>query len=148
QATPGELRQKLPQARDALIETHAFYQGGLPADEQERRLAFARDWPPSGGLSAPQRLTPAARSPLMYTGLVLAREGPAAGDGDNLSGGLIAELSLGGLRSAFLPDCDTGVGEYLPAEGVQSLQQAFHMAGCPNVIASLWPVLDAPTGAL
>ena len=120
----------------------------LRAAEEERRLAFVRDWPPSGGLSAPRDLAPTARSPLIYTGLILAREGPAPGEGVELSGGLIAELSLGGLRSAFLPDCDTGVGEYLPAEGVQSLQEAFHLAGCPNVIASLWPVPDAPTRAL
>ncbi len=148
EATPKALRQALPQAGDALIETHAFYRKKLRTDEQERRLAFVRDWPPAGGLAAPRDLAPTARSPLIYTGLILAREGRAPGEGVELSGGLIAELSLGGLRSAFLPDCDTGVGEYLPAEGVQSLQEAFHLAGCPNVIASLWPVADAPTEAL
>jgi hypothetical protein len=148
EATPVALCQTLPQVGDALIETHGFYRQDLWAAEQERRLAFVRDWPPSTGLSGPRGLTPAARSPLFYTGLILARSGRAPGEGVELSGGLIAELSLGGLRSAFLPDCDTGVGEYLPAEGVQSLQEAFHLAGCPNVIASLWRVPDAPTQAL
>ena len=148
QATPGALCKALPQAGDALIETHAFYREDLQAAEEERRLAFIRDWPPSGGLSAPRGLAPVARSPLFYTGLILAPDGRVPGESGELSGGLIAELSLGGLRSAFLPDCDTGVGEYLPAEGVQSLQEAFHLAGCPNVIASLWPVPDAPTRAL
>ena len=148
QATPGALCRALARANDALIETHAFYRKDLRAAEQESRLAFIRDWPPSGGLSAPQRLAPAVRSPFFYTGLILAPECSDVGGGQELSGGLIADLSLEGLRSAFLPDCDTGVGEYLPAEGVQSLQDAFHLAGCPNVIASLWPVADAPTRAL
>jgi hypothetical protein len=148
EATPKALRQALPLAGDALIETHAFYRKELRTDEQERRLAFVRDWPPAGGLAAPRDLAPTARSPLIYTGLILAPEGPAPGEGVELSGGLIAELSLAGLRSAFLPDCDTGLGENLPAEGVQSLQEAFHLAGCPNVIASLWQVPDTPTQAL
>src|SRR5205085_11898789 len=39
-------------------------------------------------------------------------------------------------------------GTRLSGEGVQSLQRAFHLAGCPNVIASLWKVNDAATAAL
>jgi CHAT domain-containing protein len=31
---------------------------------------------------------------------------------------------------------------------VQGLQRAFHLAGCPNVVASLWKVNDAATAAL
>ena len=31
---------------------------------------------------------------------------------------------------------------------MQGLQRAFHLAGCPNVVASLWKVNDAATAAL
>jgi tetratricopeptide (TPR) repeat protein len=148
QATPGALCRALPGARDALIETHAFYRAELWAAEEERRLAFVRDWPPSGGLAAPRGLALGTGSPIFYTGLILAPEGPGPGEGDALPGGLIADLPLEALRSALLAGCDTGQGEYLPAEGVQSLQAAFHLAGCRNVIASLWQVPDEPTRAL
>ena len=40
------------------------------------------------------------------------------------------------------------VGELTEGEGVQGLQRAFHLAGCPDVIASLWQVDDAATAAL
>src|SRR5262249_25774425 len=64
QATSGALCKALPRARDALIETHAFYRADLRVAEEERRRAFVRDWPPSGGLAAPRGLALAARSPL------------------------------------------------------------------------------------
>src|SRR5207244_12891824 len=43
---------------------------------------------------------------------------------------------------------ETVRGEYTGGKGVENLQQAFHLAGGPNVIASLWKVNDAATAAL
>src|SRR5262245_49995189 len=40
------------------------------------------------------------------------------------------------------------LGELTEGEGVIGLQRAFHAAGCPDVIGSLWKVDDAATAAL
>ena len=47
-----------------------------------------------------------------------------------------------------LSACNTGVGQILKGEGVQSLARAFAMAGCQNVLMSLWPVSDQSTAIL
>src|SRR5206468_3543789 len=44
--------------------------------------------------------------------------------------------------------CQTGLGEVADGQCVQNLQRAFHVAGCKNVIASLWSVPDESTAAL
>ena len=57
-------------------------------------------------------------------------------------------MPLKGLRLAVLSACETGLGELTESEGVEGLQRAFHLAGCPHVIASLWKVDDDATLAL
>ena len=48
----------------------------------------------------------------------------------------------------MLSACQTGLGEVADRECVFNLQHAFHLAGCQNVVASLWSVPDEPTAAL
>src|SRR5262249_40434185 len=83
----------------------------------------------------------AGRNPLGFVGLVLA-------NGETVSGLSIVDLPLENLRLVTLSACETGLGELTGGEGVQGLQRAFHLAGCPNVVASLWKVNDAATAAL
>jgi CHAT domain-containing protein len=87
----------------------------------------------------PRRL--AAKNPLGFTGLVLA-------NGEVLTGLSLIDLALENLRLITLSACETGLGDYTGGEGVQGLQSAFHLAGCPNVVASLWKVNDEATAAL
>jgi CHAT domain-containing protein len=57
-------------------------------------------------------------------------------------------MDLSGVRLVTLSACETGLGEQTGGKGVENLQAAFHLAGCPNVVASLWKVDDPATAAL
>ena len=65
-----------------------------------------------------------------------------------LTGEAIASLDLSRLELAVLSACQTGLGTVADRECVFNLQYAFHLAGCSNVVASLWSVPDEPTAAL
>jgi CHAT domain-containing protein len=47
-----------------------------------------------------------------------------------------------------LAACETALGKETPSGGVDGLARAFHYAGAPSVIASLWDAGDADTGYL
>jgi CHAT domain-containing protein len=85
--------------------------------------------------------------PLGYVGLALAGANDSKADGI-LTGLGIVDLPLEKLHLCMLSACETGLGELTEGEGVVGLQRAFHVAGCPNVIGSLWKVNDAGTAAL
>jgi CHAT domain-containing protein len=137
-ATAAKLAEALPKARVAHLATHGEFQADAFADEQRRLAAARRDWE-LGQTREARRV--AARNPLGYVGLVLA-------GGERLSGLSILDLDLSGVRLVTLSACETGLGERTGGKGVENLQAAFHLAGCPNVVASLWKVDDAATAAL
>ena len=107
---------------------------------------YARGW-------LGERVGVGARNPLVLSGLVLAgtnRQGKeeATNDRGLLTAETIAGLNLDGLDLAMLSACETGLGEVADGEGVFGLQRAFHLAGCKNVVASLWKVDDEAPAAL
>jgi CHAT domain-containing protein len=65
-----------------------------------------------------------------------------------VTGELLVSQPLSNLRLCVLSACETGLGKLTGGEGVMGLQRAFHLAGCPNVVASLWRVNDEATAAL
>jgi CHAT domain-containing protein len=98
-----------------------------------------------------ERIGLGSKHPLGYVGLALAgaNDPASAGpDGGILTGLGIIDLPLEKLRLCVLSACETGLGELTEGEGVIGLQRAFHVAGCPNVVGSLWEVDDAATAAL
>src|SRR5262245_5627506 len=136
-ATAKLLVEALPKARYVHLATHGFFAEKELDIERNRERESLQSWH-AGGEGARGL---AARNPLGFTGLVLA-------NGEVLSGLSLVDLPLENLRLVTLSACETGLGDVIRTEGVQGLQRAFHLAGCPNVVASLWNVNDASTAAL
>src|SRR5262249_47501164 len=132
--------------------THGFFNEKDFRAEQQRAAEALRNWQFSmerpGGLGGAGA---GALSPLSYTGLVLAganhpeKAGP---DGGILTRQMLLGLDLRRLDLAVLSACQTGLGEVADGQCVQNLQRGFPVAGCRNVVASLWSVPDESTAAL
>jgi CHAT domain-containing protein len=75
-----------------------------------------------------------------------------AGTGENGETKLYTEeiynLTLQKTRLIILSACETASGDLVKGEGVISLSRAFTMAGCPNIITSLWKADDFSTAYL
>jgi CHAT domain-containing protein len=149
-ATWAALKEALPQARYAHLATHGFFNAQALLAERRRQEQLGKAW-----AFDLERTTPLVglglRSPLSYTGLVLAGANqPEAAQEAVVTGEALVELPLEGLRLCVLSACETGLGVpgRVAGESVQGLPRALHLAGCPNVVASLWPVNDQATAAL
>jgi CHAT domain-containing protein/predicted negative regulator of RcsB-dependent stress response len=149
-ATPRKLCEALPRADFAYLTAHGRFEAEKLRAEKQQLEEYLSNWRFDGGPRTPG-IGLGKRSPLSYVYLILARPTPSieAGRGEeNLTGSAIAQLSLDGLRLVVLSACETGVGEYTEGEGVQGLQRAFHLAGCANVVATLWRVDEEATRVL
>jgi CHAT domain-containing protein/Tfp pilus assembly protein PilF len=153
-ADVSRLLRELPQARLAHLATHGFFNQKEFQREQQRALQQSTELLRSGTIESERvglRISTGASNPLAYTGLVLAganqpeKAGPYAGI---LPGETLLDVDLRKLELAVLSACQTGLGPVARGECVHNLQQAFHIAGCPNVVASLWSVPDDSTAAL
>jgi CHAT domain-containing protein len=147
-AATAPLRRELEKVRYAHIATHGFFadktfRSVLQLDE---KLFARRQWL-DGRIG--ERIGEGSRSPLVLSGLVCAGANlPDTPDRGILSADAIAGLLLDDLQLAVFSACDSGLGDVAGGEGVYGLQRAFHIAGCKNVVASLWKVDDAATAAL
>lgn len=150
-AGTARIIAELPKARWAVFATHGFFadpsmRSAMQLDEAAFRETLRND---RGGV--------VSRNPLLLSGLVFSganlprpidSKGVPHGDGGILTAEAIAGLSLSKLELAILSACETGLGEVAGGEGTFGLQRAFHVAGCRNVVASLWKVDDEATAAL
>jgi CHAT domain-containing protein/tetratricopeptide (TPR) repeat protein len=134
-----QVREHLPQARYAHLATHGFF-----ADPKFRSL-FQMD-EQLFAMRGNERVGSGMQNPGVLSGLVFAGanrpETPGRGI---LTAEELVDLDLTGMELAVLSACETGLGDVAGGEGVFGLQRAFHIAGCKNVIASLWKVDDAAT---
>src|SRR5262249_35885057 len=140
-ASSDVLLAELPKARLAHLATHGFFELDAFRAEEKRREEHWR-----GGTMATSAPATAARNPLSVAGLILA--GTDAPDSGVLSAETLIGLPLENTRLAVLSACQTGLGIVADGQCVQSLQRALHVAGCRDVVASLWRVDDDATAAL
>jgi CHAT domain-containing protein len=142
-ASADRVLAELPKARFAHFATHGFFadpqfRSVLQLDPKQFEMGLRGEWIGAGALS-----------PLVLSGLVFAGANRPETPGRGLvTGEALIDRDLSGLELAVLSACDTGLGEVAGGEGVFSLQRAFHLAGCKNVVASQWKVNDAATAAL
>jgi CHAT domain-containing protein/tetratricopeptide (TPR) repeat protein len=147
EATGAALVADLPKARFAHLATHGFYSAADLAKERQRALRQLQNWEFAMGRST-QPLV-AGLNPLAFQGLALAGANRPSSENSGIVTGLrIADLPLENLHLCVLSACETGLGDPTNSEGVFGLTRAFHLAGCPNVVASLWNVNDPATAAL
>ena len=131
-ANERNVVKSLPNARIIHLATHAGQ--GASATQGDTEL-------PSAGL---------ADVALVFSGANLTLTGDQrrsvdpANDGI-LSGYEIARLPLSGSDLVMLSACDTARGARAGTDGLQSLGYAFHLAGIPNVLMTLWKVDDEKT---
>jgi tetratricopeptide (TPR) repeat protein len=143
-----KLQQGLAQSRYAHLATHGYYGEKALGLERQRLARQWQDWQPGQARSA---LGHGARSPLGFIGLALAGANRPQGEVPSIvTGEQLLELPLEELRLCVLSACESGLGDLGPltGEAVQGLPHALHLAGCPNVISSLWNVNDQATAAL
>lgn len=57
-------------------------------------------------------------------------------------------LELHNTDLVFLSACETSSGKHVQNEGIMSLSRAFSVAGCSNIITSLWKAEDVATAYL
>lgn len=69
-------------------------------------------------------------------------------NGQELAQEEIFEMGLDGTSIVTLSACNTAMGETVADKYVASLAEAFWIAGCRTVVASLWQVEDTSTGLL
>jgi CHAT domain-containing protein len=148
EATVKRLLDELREASEGHVSTHGFFDEAALNAERKEQARMIRDWSPR--LETPVgHVGLGKRFPLSFVGLALAGANePGTPDGGILTGEAIPSLSLLHLWLIILDACETGLGEYTAGEGVQGLQLAFHIAGCPNIIATLWHVDDLASQAL
>jgi CHAT domain-containing protein/tetratricopeptide (TPR) repeat protein len=147
-ATVAAVRERLPAARYAHFATHAYFDEASLSAERRRLSDYLENWSFQADARRPGQ---GGRNPAGYVGLALAGANDPAGagpDGGILTGLGVVDLPLEKIRLCVLSACETGLGDLTEGEGVAGLQRAFHAAGCPNVVGSLWKVNDAATAAL
>jgi tetratricopeptide (TPR) repeat protein len=152
EASETQLRS-IHSPRILHFSTHGFFlpetMGG-PA-----RFSFLGFMTDSKGLQ--QQVT--LKNPMYRSGIALAgaqvtldawKRGetpPTDGDGI-LTAEEVGNLDLHGTWLVVLSACDTGIGEPRSGEGVMGLRRGFIQAGAQNLLMTLWPVFDVPSGEL
>jgi CHAT domain-containing protein/tetratricopeptide (TPR) repeat protein len=139
----------LKSPRVLVMSTHGFYL-------KSRYYSRTNTLPQTGSAAAavfvkePQDFS----DPLDRCGLLLAgcNQRPSSeydrlskGDYGVLTGRAVSSTDLSATELVVLSACDTSLGHSAANGEVESLRQAFHIAGARQVVATLWPIPDEET---
>jgi CHAT domain-containing protein len=123
------------------IATHGFFVPDVEKNKQEK--LFGVD------------IEKAKQNPMLRSGLMLAdaekslrdEASPELKTNDNgiLTAYEMMSLHLENTFLVSMSACETGLGEVKAGEGVYGLQRGVQLAGCPNIMMSLWKVSDTAT---
>jgi CHAT domain-containing protein/ankyrin repeat protein len=122
------------------IASHGFFY----PDEQRRKLK-------EEGKDAPYFMSSAnvfQRSGLVFAGAnhISSGKSPIQGIEDGIVTAYdISNADLQNTKLMVLSACETGLGKIENTEGVFGLQRAVRMAGCKNLLMSLWKIPDEQT---
>lgn len=142
QASTNAVLAALPHARVAHLGTHGYF-----ADDKFRSML--RVDPKLFARRGKERIGLGARCPLVLSGLVFAgANDPETPERGFLTAEAVVGSDFSGMELAVLSACESGRGDMEVGEGVFGIERAFHLAGCQNVIASLWELDDDSTLAL
>jgi CHAT domain-containing protein len=83
----------------------------------------------------------------LYSSLVFSNQNEEENEDGQLYAYEIYNLPLQ-AELLVLSACETGYGKQREGEGIMSLAHAFHYAGCPNIVTSLWQADDKSTARL
>jgi CHAT domain-containing protein len=158
EATESAVCNSMAASRFVHLATHGFFQPPGVQLSLNASGALGRGLTLESSAELPWRdmaesvvLPPGAMSGLVLSG---ANQSPIDKESSRNEGAGIltafevSELNLASTELVALSACQTALGEMAGGEGVLGLQRAFHIAGVPTVIASLWKVDDDATQPL
>jgi CHAT domain-containing protein len=145
QADAASVLRVLPAVRYAHLHTHGYFaDAAVLSILQLDPKIFAQRLSSTGEVR--ERIGHGAKSPLVLSGLAFAGANRPETPGRGIvTGETLQDLDLSGMELAVLSACQTGLGQAAGGEGVFGLQRALHMAGCRNVVASLWSIYNGST---
>lgn len=133
EATVQLVVEELPRSLIAHFDTHGIYAASA-YDRAKKLKVFQSETPQNAMLFSALELAQPTKDCNLNTSILAAY--------------FLSEIDLSTLELAVLAACESSMGNDRFGEGRFSLGRAFHLAGCRDVIGSLWKVDDFATSQL
>lgn len=136
---------KLHYSDDEVIRIGQMLDGNVWVNKQATKARFFEEAPKTEIIHLAMHGTYDKQNPLNSSLIFSINEGEV--DSIFLRASEVYNLNLDG-KMVVLSACNTGYGDLKASEGVLSLSRAFHFAGIPAVVGSLWSVPDHSTAEI
>lgn len=138
-----EVLVQIPGAKTEIENLSKILDGEWLVDEQANRQNFLEKLPEFGIVHMATHAIVDEQDP-DFSRLYLSEE---ANSTSYLSNHELYNLDIN-ANLVTLSACNTGVGNFIAGEGVNSFARGFMYSGVPSVVASLWPASDKSTPEL